>query len=240
MKYKHILLVAIILTLLFFCSFALLKKCQLIGGVKHPPNILLISLDACRADHLSCYGYHRLTSPFLDELAEMGTRFENAFVNTLTTPPSHATILSSLYTETHQVGFIDPGAKSYFISIPENIVMVQEILKDNGYITLGVSEGKAFEEIGFSRGFTEFFSTEDVSAIDSVADAAIRLLKKYSKEKKAMFVFLHTYEIHTPYMPPKDYMQLFGNFSSNIPLGSVHPEIDDFQLYVAGNIRRQI
>jgi arylsulfatase A-like enzyme len=62
-----------------------------------PPNVVLVSIDALRADHLSCYGYDRHTSPFLDQLAARGTRFSHAFVNTHGTPPSHATMLSSLY-----------------------------------------------------------------------------------------------------------------------------------------------
>ena len=64
------------------------------------PNVLLISLDTLRADHLSCYGYDRQTSPFLDELAAKGVRYTNFFVNTYPTPSSHATILSGQYQET--------------------------------------------------------------------------------------------------------------------------------------------
>lgn len=58
------------------------------------PHLLLISLDACRSDHLSAYGYARDTSPFLKELAARGTRFANAFCDTHGTTPSHATMLS--------------------------------------------------------------------------------------------------------------------------------------------------
>ena len=56
-----------------------------------PPNVLLVSLDTLRADHLSSYGYHRHTTPFLDELAAGGTRFSHASVNTHGTPSSHTT-----------------------------------------------------------------------------------------------------------------------------------------------------
>ena len=86
--------------LLFLCVFS---------GCSSPPqsrpNILLISIDTLRADHLGCYGYQRATSPFMDELASRGTRFENFFVNTYATPQSHATILSSQFQETHGVGY---------------------------------------------------------------------------------------------------------------------------------------
>ena len=71
--------------------------------------MLLISLDTLRADHLSCYAYHRQTSPFLDELAAKGVRYANFFVNTYPTPSSHATILSGQYQERHRVGSLLSG-----------------------------------------------------------------------------------------------------------------------------------
>jgi len=204
--------------LIAFCSYALLKKSEFIKRPKGPKNILLISLDDCRADHISCYGYDRLTSPFLDQLADQGIKFENAFVNTHGTIPSHTTMLSSLYAETHRVGLFNPGTTSFFWTIPENFPMLQEILQRNGYITLGVSEGKVLNKVGFKRGFTEFYSTEEVSVVDASSDALLRLITKYSNKNKPIFAFLHTLEIHSPYTPPKAYRQLFGNYSGNIQL----------------------
>ena len=89
------------------------------------PNILLISLDALRADHLSCDGYDRHTTPFLDELAARGTRFSHASVNTHGTPSSHTTMLSSLYQETHRV-WADPVSGSRRApSIPLEVDLLQ-------------------------------------------------------------------------------------------------------------------
>ncbi|MCZ6784029.1 MAG: sulfatase-like hydrolase/transferase, partial [Proteobacteria bacterium] len=100
-------------------------------GAPHPParpNILLVSLDTLRADHLSTYGYERLTSPFLSELASQGVKFERAFVNTLATTVSHTTMLSSLYQETHRVAYHLVGARAAerppLEAIPTAAVMV--------------------------------------------------------------------------------------------------------------------
>ena len=90
-----------------------------------PANLILISLDALRADHLSSYGYHRRTTPFLDEIAAQGIRYSHATVNTHGTPPSHTTMLSSLYQETHRVGLgLTPGQPEAPL-IPAEIELVR-------------------------------------------------------------------------------------------------------------------
>lgn len=189
-----------------------------IDSSQKKPNILLISLDACRADHLSCYGYYRKTSPFIDELASRGTRFENAFINTLSTPPSHTTMFTSLYQETHCVGKYD----LFSYTLPENITMLQELLQEDGYITIGVTETELFYKMGFDKGFLEFDFTEKLSDIESSTQKLLRLLKKYSDQGKPIFAFFHTYEIHSPYEPPLDYTNLFGNFKSEIKSTGLH------------------
>ncbi|MDX1584243.1 MAG: sulfatase-like hydrolase/transferase, partial [Thermoanaerobaculia bacterium] len=68
-----------------------------------PPNVILVSIDALGASHVGSYGNRRDVTPFLDGLAEEGTRFANAFVNTHGTTPSHTTMLSGTYQETHRV-----------------------------------------------------------------------------------------------------------------------------------------
>lgn len=104
-----------------------------------PPNILLISIDALRADHLSCYGYDRHTSPVLDGLAAQGTRFSKAFVNTHGTPPSHTTLLSSLYQESHRVGIETDLLTGR--GVPVAVAMVQEIFAEAGWHTIAVTGG---------------------------------------------------------------------------------------------------
>ncbi|MCD4653932.1 sulfatase-like hydrolase/transferase [bacterium] len=177
--------------------------------VKTPTNIILISLDACRADFLSCYGFNKNTSPFLDELAGNGIRFANAFVNTHGTPTSHTTILTSLYQETHGVDLHNFGrSKAERRVIPNTAVQVQEILQQNGYLTLGVTGGGNMSgKLGFSRGFVEYYDRN--MSIEKQSTKLINLLDKYSDGSQPTFLFFHTYEIHSPYKAPAKYRDKF-------------------------------
>lgn len=209
MKKKVVIIVAVFLSIFIWGP-----GCN--DGSSKPPNILIISLDACRADHLSCYGYTRETSPFLDNLASQGVLFKNAFINTHGTPPSHLTILSSLYNQTHGLGgWFSP------MKISPEIIMVQEILQDHGYITLSVTGGSFFKNYGFERGFTEFESTGvQTESVESGVKKVLGLVEKYSGKQKPIFVFFHTFSIHSPYKPPEEYKTIFGKYDCNFECSS--------------------
>jgi arylsulfatase A-like enzyme len=171
-----------------------------------PLNILLISIDALRADRLQAYGYPRPTSPFLEQLGQRGLVFENAFVNTHGTTPSHATILSGLHQETHGVG-LDGGAP-VTAPVPDSIAMVQELLRAHGYTTLGVTDGgNAGEAFGFARGFDRF--DDRGGGIAKVGDRVAGMIEEAGREAP-LFVFLHTYEAHSPYKPAPEQRALLG------------------------------
>ncbi len=169
-----------------------------------PSNVILISIDTLRADHLGSYGYARATSPFLDSLAEDGVRFENSFVQLPGTLPSHMSMLTGLYPEEHGVmpptGVLSP-------SIP----MIQEILQQQGFRTAGFTEGGyADGGYGFARGFDRF-SDESNKMYNSVVDTLDRglaFLESIEKEDR-YFLFLHTYAVHDPYFPPPPYKTMF-------------------------------
>lgn len=173
------------------------------------PNILLVSIDTLRADHLGCYGYERDTSPFLDRLAAEGVRFSRSVVNTLATLPSHTTILSSLPQEEHRVGW-DEGPLQ---GIPPEVRMLPEILRDHGYVTLAsTGGGNVGAKFGFDRGFDAYRqSARNVRA-------GARILRKMLANREGwtqpFFVFFHTYQVHSPYLPPSKYRRLFGEYSS--------------------------
>src|SRR3989344_3099616 len=96
------------------------------------PNILLIVMDAVRADSLSCYGYRKKTTPNIDKLAEHGVLFENAFSASGWTPPSHASFFTGNYPSRH--GVLKPN----LYLDPSNITLA-EVLKSNGYKTIAFS-----------------------------------------------------------------------------------------------------
>jgi arylsulfatase A-like enzyme len=178
-----------------------------------PPNILLISIDALRADHLSCYGYDRQTSPVLDELAAEGTRFSRAFVNTHGTPPSHTTLLSSLYQESHRVGIDSASVAGR--SVPGGVEMVQEIFAGAGWHTLAVTGGGFMSsKYGFSRGFETYF--DRTRSIDQGAKILSKHLRPLLRDDRPVFAFLHTYQVHSPYAPPRRFRRLFGEYRGTV------------------------
>jgi arylsulfatase A-like enzyme len=188
--------------------------------VTGPPNILLISIDALRADHLSSYGYDRATSPALDRLAADGVRFSRAFVNTHGTPPSHTTLLSSLYQETHRVGIDSDaveGGGGY--SIPDEIVLVQELFQEAGWLTVAVTGGGYMSaEFGFARGFEVFH--DHVGGVVPATQQIIDILADRDEDTRPVFTFFHTYQVHSPYEPPARYKDLFGEYEGGVESSS--------------------
>jgi arylsulfatase A-like enzyme len=180
-----------------------------------PPDLFLISLDACRADHLSCYGYDRPTSPFLDGLAARGTRFALAFANTQGTVPSHTTLLTSLYQETHRMFHFRTEAEKRWQKVPADAVMLQELLRARGYRTLAVTDGGHMARtFGFDRGFDEF--RDGATGVESGTRKLLGLLGTRPDPGRPVFAFLHTYQIHSPYDPPEPERTLFGPWPGRI------------------------
>lgn len=177
------------------------------------PDLLLISLDTLRADRLGAYGYDRDTSPFLDQLAAEGVRFENAFVNTHGTPPSHATLFTSTYQETHRVSHSVARGADPDHRLPPGPRLLQEVLRDAGYTTLGVTGGGFMSgDFGFDRGFDTFKEDSLIGGLGTME----KLINRALDQPKPIFAFFHTYEIHSPYSPPSRYRDLWGKFSSQI------------------------
>jgi arylsulfatase len=176
-----------------------------------PRHLLLVSIDALRADRVGAYGYARPTTPFLDELARRGRLFEHAFVATHGTTPSHTTMLSGLYQETHGVGLdgIDGGVVRS--AIPDDVPLVQELLRAHGHFTIGVTEGgNAGGAFGFGRGFDRFHDRSR-----NVRQGSERLLADVRRQlavepERPIFAFLHTYQVHSPYRSPLSARRLMG------------------------------
>lgn len=165
-------------------------------------NVILITIDTLRADHLSCYGYPRETSPFLDYLAQNGVLFEHAFSSISYTTPSHASIFTSLYPVQHKV--LVNGARLH-----KEAFTMAEMFQDIGYQTAG------FCSVGFlsnlSQGF-DIFDNEKYKklvhyrqahqTIESVLDW---LDSKRPNDK--FFLWVHLFDPHRPYHPPQAYLK---------------------------------
>jgi len=123
-----------------------------------PVNVIFIMVDTLRADHTSVHGYHRSTTPFLEQLAERSVVFERARAQAGCTFPSVNSILTSRYPfDFYRDGFTDMG-------IPEEIPSLAEILRGHGYATAAVSASPIVRatpcefnpSAGFGRGFDVF------------------------------------------------------------------------------------
>jgi len=179
-------------------------------GQPRQPSVLLISIDALRADRLTVYGHPRPTSPFLAELAASGAVFENAFVNTHGTTTSHTTMLSGLYQGTHGVG-MESSSDVVRAPIPAAVPLLQETLRAAGYATIGITDGgNVGRKFGFARGFDVF--DDRGGGIRWTGPRLERALAEARRERPAapVFAFFHTYAVHSPYDPSPEHRRLLG------------------------------
>jgi arylsulfatase A-like enzyme len=144
------------------------------------PDVILISLDTLRADRLGCYGYAVDTSPNLDRLAERGIRFEHAVSQAPWTAPSHRALFSGLY----------PTSRDH----EESPALAQQ-LRDAGFRTEAFTGGG---QIDFRRGFAPGFEIYRVYDWIRNLPELENWLARSSRRRR--FLFLHTYEIHDPYV----------------------------------------
>ena len=166
-------------------------------------NVVLISLDTLRADHMSGYWYVRPTTPAIDDaMVKRGTLFTEAVTTFPVTNVAHLGMFTSRY-----AGML-PADGRLRASLP--IPMLTEILRDAGFSTLGVTEdGLVSHAYGFGWGFdrlVEHYHAPLEGAERVFADGR-RLLEAHRDRR--FFLFLHTYKVHDPYTPSEPYRVMF-------------------------------
>lgn len=180
------------------------------------PNVLLISIDTLRADHLSGYGYSRPTSPAIDAFAKRGVVFEQAYSHSPKTAPSHMSLMTSLLPEAHGVRQLShDGARRLSDEIPT----LARVLQRHGYRTGAITAGgNAGASLGFDQGMHSFQVIYDVSTLVKSAAVQLQAMQGVSPEREPLFLFLHTYEVHDPYTPVMPYQTMFTdpNYSGAI------------------------
>ena len=134
----------------FLVALLACSQPQLPVGNKGRPDVVLVSIDTLRADHLSAYGYKRPTSPFIDELASNGVLFENARSASPWTLPAHVTLFTGQQPSTHRV--VEDS-----LSLSEEVPSLPERYRSAGWATGGfVSTLYVSTLFGFQRGFDRF------------------------------------------------------------------------------------
>lgn len=170
--------------------------------LKDAPNVLLITFDTTRADHLSCYGYVRRTSPTIDSLAKHGVLFENAYTAIPLTGPSHISMLTSLYPQQHGATI-----NGMHMSTHPRPVLLAQVLHHLGYRTAAFISAWPLKKgiTGLGRGFNvynENFSyhykvVNSARRGNEVGDASRRWLEKHGHSK--FFLWVHYFDPHHPY-----------------------------------------
>ena len=194
--------ISILIFLFVIIVLTALQSSCLSKGKNNVHRFILITIDTLRADHLGCYGYPRSTSPFMDDLAKNGVLFLNAFSSSSHTSPSHTSIFTSLHPVQHNV--LVNGA-----SLHGRAFTMAEMFQDCGYGTAG------FFGVGFLERITQGFDVTDFKkykklvhyrqaqhTIDSVLDW---LSGKKTSDK--FFLWIHLFDPHRPYHPPKEYLE---------------------------------
>jgi len=182
-------------------------------------NLIMISLSNVSAEHMSLYGYERLTTPYLDAWVEDtdAVVFENAFAQTSWTLPVATSLFTSLYPYSHKI-------MDRFVSnlLDESIQTLPEILRDEGYKTAAFVGGLDYDNsFGHMRGFEEY--QEAMEAEEGAYNHAALLFSGFgpslakglewieNNSEEKFFVFLHGYDTHCPFDPPAETKGTFSD-----------------------------
>jgi arylsulfatase A-like enzyme len=179
------------------------------------PNILLISIDSLRRDHVSAYGYKRPTTPQIDALAREGVLFDMAVAPTSWTLPSHVTMLTALPARLHAVRETNQR-------FSRDVVTLAEVLSDTGYATAGFVAGSFLSSThGFGQGFDVY---NDYTILERergklgshlTSPLSVGLVRRWlddqadADQQRPFFVFLHMWDVHYEYLPPPPYDTMF-------------------------------
>ncbi len=199
-------------TLAAIALFILGAGCS--NSVKCPgTNVLLISIDTCRADRTSPYGFEHIETLTLDALAEEGILFEDAHTPVPLTAPAH----SSLFTGWHPARHGVRDNASYTLN--EEALTLAEVFQSNGYATAGfvatlllsrqrgMAQGfDTFDDEFDSRKFVGFIPTVERTA-EEIQQSTIQWLKE--NDRYPFFLFVHFYDPHLPYNPPSPWKEAY-------------------------------
>lgn len=158
-----------------------------------PINIILIVIDALRADHISSYNYFRKTTPNIDSLSQNSILCLNAFSQSNWTCPSMASIFSGTYALVHKVYNAPAEIKTRYSILPEKLTIISEALKKSKFYTATVTScGWVSANSNYDQGFDEFKLLERKDKV--IIENAISIIKK--RKRKKFFLYLHLLDLH--------------------------------------------
>jgi arylsulfatase A-like enzyme/Tfp pilus assembly protein PilF len=200
--------------ILFVCFF----PCSILLGAQDskPWNVILITVDTLRADHLEPYGYTQIRTPHINRLAQQGAVFEHVIASSPLTLPSHASILTGTFPFYHgvqdNVGFI----------LSEDPITLAEVLSESGFAT-GAFVGSFVldSRFGLDQGVDTYVADFQLTGMEVIApgyiqrkaeevmDFATRWIEEQISVGRPFFGWIHLYDPHAPYNPPPEFSTLY-------------------------------
>jgi len=178
-------------------------------------NLIIAVLDAVNYRHMSCYGYERQTTPFIDHLAEEGFIFTRAYAHASWTIPSITSLFTSIYPISHQVWSMER-------KLSDKALCLAEILRKKDFATCAITASAPASNVfnllqGFKTTYELFEEKEEnlkskrrkrVVWAEDFLEPGLDWLKKHQDQQ--FFMYLHFLQPHEPYNPPKPFRDKFG------------------------------
>ncbi len=189
-------------------------------------NIILFGVDSLWADHMSCYGYRRLTTPHIDRLAGESVLFERNYSPHIPTTPAYGTMLTGMDCFSHQV-----VALRHQGPLTDRVRTLAEILRDEGYESTCVG----FRGNPSARGFDNYldfaawgsWAQRPSRKAENLNDVALPELERLAKGDAPFFLFLRHMDPHSPYLPPEPFEHLFYSRDPCDPgVDTIRPVLD--------------
>ncbi|MBZ5563759.1 MAG: sulfatase-like hydrolase/transferase [Acidobacteriia bacterium] len=199
----------------FTTVFALLALCHLgshalLRAADALPNVIVITIDTLRADHLGCYGDRQVQTPNIDALAASSARFSQAYSPVPITLPAHTALFTGSFPMA--TGIHDFSGNK----LPASAVTLAKVLKERGYTTAAFIGAAVLDSrFGLNLGFDTYFDHFDFSRLaeanldemerrgDQVTDEALAWLKR--GPRRPFLLWVHLYDPHYPYTPPEPF-----------------------------------
>jgi arylsulfatase A-like enzyme len=174
------------------------------GSAPAVKNIVLISVDTLRPDHLGIYGYERDTSPAIDALGRVGWVFDAAYAPVPRTGPSVASMLTGMF-----VRHADEWA------VPDTRRTLAELLNAEGWRTVAaVDNANLSNELGYGRGFEVYRETwneseDEIEKTRLITQTGLEYIEQFAASAEPFFLWLHYVNPHGPYRPPAEFTARF-------------------------------
>jgi arylsulfatase A-like enzyme len=192
---------------------------------KKKPNILMLGVDSLWADHMSCYGYKRNTTPHIDALARHGTRFARNYSPHIPTTPAYNGMISGCDVFSTQI-----VALTNKTPLPEELPSLPEILRKEGYTSTAIGfDGKWPRGFDKNLTYTAWGSWEErpLRKAENLNAVCLPELERLAKQDQPWLMFLRHMDPHSPYLPPAPFDTMFYSKNPCDPAkNSIKPVFD--------------